>query len=307
MRLCFCWRLISGGKPAKKRRLSVQDPLGCLYWSRKGLESMQQRRWHALGQALRVLRKERDLKQKEVGDRSGETIGERTLRSYESGEDCPSRDRLLKLLIRSFDLKIAAEINRYLQMAGYATLADREILESALEMAVKKPSNGAIETSGACGRFGHGTSYQTPEAISTRLTDLVTRSPKKRKLYVAIGEGDFVKAWLSRLMQTSTGLRLPAISGLVFLGLSPEHAKRLEDQGRLKPGFARAMRNNMDAVVADTGLPLEYRVWLREPEFHGYLYGDVALHGTWAVDKQGRIHVLTPVFEVCRSEDPIRL
>jgi transcriptional regulator with XRE-family HTH domain len=275
---------------------------------RTRLEFMQKRRWHSLGQALRKLREERDLKQKEVGDRSGETIGERTLRSYESGVECPGRDRLLKLLIRSFDVKIAGDINRYLQMAGYAALVDREILEFNLETAVKKRSNGAIETSSdVYPRFAHGTSYQTPEAISTRLTGLVTHSPKKRKLYVAIGEGDFVKAWLSRLMQASTGLRIPAISGLVILGLSPEYAMLLEGQGRLKPGFARNMRNNIEAVVADTALPLEYRVWPRDPEFHGYLYGDVALYGTWAVDKQGRTHVLTPVFEVCRREDPARI
>ena len=94
---------------------------------------MQQHQWRELGQALRDLRVSRDLAQKQVISRSGEQASERTLRAYESGEQRPSRDRLLRLLTRSFELKIAGEISRYLQIAGYAVLTESEILQFGLE------------------------------------------------------------------------------------------------------------------------------------------------------------------------------
>jgi transcriptional regulator with XRE-family HTH domain len=57
--------------------------------------------WKELGRVLKGLRMAQDLGQKEVIDRMGEEMGERTLRGYESGEQRPSRDRLLRLLTRS--------------------------------------------------------------------------------------------------------------------------------------------------------------------------------------------------------------
>src|SRR2546421_9715217 len=83
---------------------------------------MEQREWHELGRALREVRTSRDLGQKEVINRSGEEMGERTLRAYESGQQRPSRERLLRLLTRSFELRSVGEISRYLQIAGYAVL-----------------------------------------------------------------------------------------------------------------------------------------------------------------------------------------
>ena len=56
----------------------------------------------------------------------------RTLRAYESGEQRPSRERLLRLLVNSFSQKSATEINRCLRMAQYAALTDSDVSELAL-------------------------------------------------------------------------------------------------------------------------------------------------------------------------------
>lgn len=98
---------------------------------------MQQHQWRALGQALRELRESRDLAQKEV---SGEEMAERTIRAYESGEQRPSRDRLLRLMIRTFDLRNAEDINRFLRLGSYAELTDKESLLYGLAVAFAKPS-----------------------------------------------------------------------------------------------------------------------------------------------------------------------
>ena len=96
---------------------------------------MQQREWQTLGQALKDLRTGLDMAQKEVVNRIGEELGERALRSYESGEQRPSRERLLRLLTKSFELRAAAEINRYLDLGRYAALNLSEILQLGLESA----------------------------------------------------------------------------------------------------------------------------------------------------------------------------
>lgn len=94
---------------------------------------MQRRQWHELGRALRELRSALDLGQKEVISRSGEDIAERTLRAYESGEQRPGRDRLIRLLTKSFELRSGAEIARKLQTAGYSDLADHEMVQLGLD------------------------------------------------------------------------------------------------------------------------------------------------------------------------------
>src|SRR5713101_1136535 len=100
-------------------------------------------KWKQLGQALRARRTELDLGQKEVIDRLNEQMGERTLRAYESGEQHPSRDRLLKLLTNSFELRSAAPINRYLEVAGYARLTSKEVIQYRRPTADIQP-NGTV-------------------------------------------------------------------------------------------------------------------------------------------------------------------
>ena len=98
----------------------------------------QQNKWHTLGGALRDLRVARDIGQKTVIDLSGEAMGERLLRAYESGEKRPSRDRLLTLLVNSFELKGATEIDRFLQLGGYAVLTESEIARRELRGRVQQ-------------------------------------------------------------------------------------------------------------------------------------------------------------------------
>src|SRR5204862_330105 len=104
--------------------------------------AIQHRRWQQLGEALRALREARDLAQKQVVDRSGEDIGERTLRTWESGEQRPSRHRLLKLAVQSFELKSVPEINSLLQLAKYASLSDNELRQYGLHIAVTGSDGG---------------------------------------------------------------------------------------------------------------------------------------------------------------------
>ena len=112
---------------------------------------MQQRKWLALGQALKALRTDRDIGQKTIIDRSGEALVERTLRIYESGQQRPSRDRLLKFLTRSFEVTNVPEVNRYLELSGYALLSGGEILQLGLgehpDMRRGKPADFRVEVS----------------------------------------------------------------------------------------------------------------------------------------------------------------
>jgi transcriptional regulator with XRE-family HTH domain len=112
---------------------------------------MQQQKWLALGQALKALRTDRDIGQKTIIERSGEALVERTLRIYESGQQRPSRDRLLKFLTRSFEMTNVPEVNRYLEMSGYALLSGGEIQQLGLgerpDMRRGKPADFRLEVS----------------------------------------------------------------------------------------------------------------------------------------------------------------
>jgi len=106
--------------------------------------------WKELGRVLKGLRMAQDLGQKEVIDRMGEEMGERTLRGYESGEQRPSRDRLLRLLTRSFELSGVGDINRYLQLARYAHLTSAEIQQFGLAtISADQNGHASLPISGA--------------------------------------------------------------------------------------------------------------------------------------------------------------
>jgi transcriptional regulator with XRE-family HTH domain len=250
--------------------------------------------WLELGSELGTLRKARDIGQKQIADLLGESLNERLLRAFERGEKRPDRDRLLRLLTGPFEQKSPDEINRCLELASYAPLSDKEIQKYSLG---PKPASSPS---------GHGTLYRTPERYTVRLTELVTESPTEHSLNVAIGEADFLKGWLARLMQASTGHKLPAISRLVILSLDPSHGESLEKQGRLRSYFTKLMVANVEAIRAELSLPVEHRVWPGQPGFHGYLYGDIALCGPWESNELGHLHVKTPISEFHRDVDPIR-
>lgn len=123
--------------------------------SKNGMTRLiQQRPWQELGNALRQLRQLRDLGQKEIVDLSGEAIGDRMLRAYERGEKRPSRARLLKVLIGSFEVNALTDINRVLQFASYAILSKSEIVKYGFDLpprtnhgSVGPPADFRIEVS----------------------------------------------------------------------------------------------------------------------------------------------------------------
>jgi len=121
---------------------------------------MQQLQWHTLGQQLKALREAKDLGQKEVIDRLGEGMGERTLRGYESGTQRPSRDRLLKLLVKSFELKAVPEINRCLKLADYAPISGSETQQFGLDrrqqISLGRPADFGAEVSTLLVKDGQG-------------------------------------------------------------------------------------------------------------------------------------------------------
>ncbi len=96
---------------------------------------MKRRQWSKLGKELQSLRLAQDLTQEIVVTLLGDTTGERTLRAYEIGEQRPKRNRLLKLLSGPFELTNPAKINRFLRLAHYADLSEREIAEHKLSTA----------------------------------------------------------------------------------------------------------------------------------------------------------------------------
>jgi len=121
---------------------------------------MPQQKWIALGTALKTLRTNLDIGQKTIIERSGEGLVERTLRIYESGQQRPSRDRLLKFLTRSFDVTNVPEINRYLKLAGYAPLSGGETEQLGLDLrpriSLGQPADFKAEVSTLLVKDGQG-------------------------------------------------------------------------------------------------------------------------------------------------------
>src|ERR1700733_9320405 len=147
--------------------------------------------------------------------------------------------------------------------------------------------------------------------IGTRLTELVDSPRKRSPFYVAIGEADFVRAWLSRVLRSTSLQNRPAISKIVLLGLCPTAARKLEKEGRLRDGFTQTMLQNVKAIQTDPELLrraiyVEWRAWQGEPRFHGFLCMDVILLGDWKTDDRGHLHYMTAVTELHRNDNPAK-
>lgn len=104
----------------------------CVYNRGDMVTKKREHKWRALGDELKNLRKHRGISEAEMLERSGVWMGDRTLRSYLSGERRPPRDRLLTLVISACEMRSVATINRYLQLAKYADLTVSEIAEYKL-------------------------------------------------------------------------------------------------------------------------------------------------------------------------------
>ncbi len=133
---------------------------------------MNQKHLRSLGKTLRSLRDKNDLAQKEVIQRSGEMFTERTLRDYENGSRRPSRDRLLRMLVRSFAVTNSVEINRILQLAGYTKLTDEDIPQQAITTAPGRlePQTQTIEP-------------DLPADVRVEMSTIISVDPQGRELW----------------------------------------------------------------------------------------------------------------------------
>ncbi len=109
---------------------------------------MKDRQWRELGNALQTLRETQDLTQDIVVGALNESMGERMLRAYESGEQRPRRNRLLKLLCEVFEIRNPLLINRYLKLAGYALITERDVNQYSLQSAANSTSHLSVQNAG---------------------------------------------------------------------------------------------------------------------------------------------------------------
>jgi hypothetical protein len=147
------------------------------------------------------------------------------------------------------------------------------------------------------------------DGIGLRLTAVVDEVGRKSPFYVAIGEGDFFRSWLSRILQNQRLSAKLSISKIVILGLSSSAARRFEQQGRLRPRFTNAMLENIYAIQNDPELAkrhivVELRTWKGYPQFHGYLYRHNILVAPWQTDDHGCLNVRTALTAKTRKMNP---
>lgn len=146
---------------------------------------MKSEQWAELGLELKALRKARGLTQKAIVDLSGEYVDERRVRAYETGDERPSRYRLLKLLLGSFQLRDVLEINRLLRLAEYASLTPGEMVSYGL-----RPSSGPTE-------HGAPTDFKL-EARTLIVTDGQGREVFRKEFSSRFGRGAYDGKWSSR-------------------------------------------------------------------------------------------------------------
>ncbi len=128
---------------------------------------MQKVRWQALGSTLKLLRRSRDLPQKDIVARLGNEITDRTLRTYESGRERPSRERLLRMLVTAFQIATTSEINRFLEVAEYVSVNDQEVERYRLKIGASTANTDDLPYSHVAKRDESifGTDFQAPFGI----------------------------------------------------------------------------------------------------------------------------------------------
>ncbi|MBE5228785.1 MAG: hypothetical protein IM550_11540 [Microcystis sp. M54BS1] len=141
------------------------------------------------------------------------------------------------------------------------------------------------------------------------LTDIVTKKDILNDLYVSIGEGDFVYAWITRIFHEANLDKKPKISRLILKRLSDELIDIYISTNRLSINFKNKINRNLEFILEDEQLrqnnvEIEIKYWHTFPKFHGYLYGDDMLLGEWANDAKGYIHVKSPLYYTNRQFFP---
>jgi hypothetical protein len=145
-----------------------------------------------------------------------------------------------------------------------------------------------------------------PQQCYTFLSKIVTEPPQKYDLRVSIGEGDFLRAWLTRLCEACRG-RIQ-INRLLIASLNEEVGSKLESSGLLRPGFMESMKSNMEALKNDAGIigeniNIDICCWPYLPPYHGWIYNDIALSARWSINDKGRLHVKTMMLKTERRDD----
>lgn len=141
------------------------------------------------------------------------------------------------------------------------------------------------------------------------LTEIVTKNDCASDLYVSVGEGDFLYAWLTRLYQESPLDLQPKIKRLIIKRLSDELLDDYIAKGRLAKSFKNKIERNIASIKEDDQLErneveIEIRFWRGFPEFHGYLCGDEMLIGKWQNNINGNLHVKTQLFYTKKQSFP---
>lgn len=141
------------------------------------------------------------------------------------------------------------------------------------------------------------------------LTSMVTKNNHGNILYISIGEGDFLYAWLTRLYQESPLDLQPKINKLVIKRLSDEIIDNYTIQGRLPKNFKNRLEMNIASIREDDQLErnkieIEIKYWNSFPEFHGYLYGHEMLIGKWENNINGNLHVKTQLYYTTKKISP---
>jgi hypothetical protein len=102
-----------------------------------------------------------------------------------------------------------------------------------------------------------------------------------KKLYVSVGEADWLYAFLSRLFNETIEQKVkPKIEKLVVLHLSKKGVEDYKKVKQLPDYFLGRMHCNLKGLNDLTKKCASKRVD-QYPEYHGYMYGKWALTGKW--------------------------
>ncbi len=149
-------------------------------------------------------------------------------------------------------------------------------------------------------------------AYTKSLTNLVTNKGEDRTLFASVGNADFIAPWLTRLFAehaSNPEAKRPRLRRLVVKHIGEELAEKLQALGVLEPTFTASLQSNLEKLRSDPyikkhGIAVDLCTWDGLPAFHGYLYQDRILVGSWMVNEGGHLHVKTPLFEASHKSAP---
>lgn len=143
------------------------------------------------------------------------------------------------------------------------------------------------------------------------LTYLVSNSKYKSDLFISIGEGESLNDWLVRICEESKSdrIKIPQIRNVYIKMLSYDLCKELESSGFILKGFYSRMKNNVNSLtcnhtLGEFGIKVHVSYWKSLPSFHGFIYDKYCFINSWEVNKNGYLHVRTPLREFTAEQNP---